>query len=113
MFEIIDNNVLTVKEVTTKRQTAIVKEFYCYPKKIQLSAAGNLVQTKWQKFDTALGGFVADPENNTPITLDVAGIPVTIDPAEGGIEFVTAEPGDHVIRSVNELVENSEVTIHA
>lgn len=121
MFEIHDNVVMTVKEVPTKKQVAIVKEFYCYLKgiamiadKASISADGSdtsVITCKWRKFDIEAGGFIDDASNTDTINVLINGTVYQVD--DGQIEFTSLEPGDFIIQSVNDLAENCELAVKA
>ncbi|QHA00528.1 hypothetical protein [Dehalobacter restrictus] len=118
MFEIVNNQVLKVEEVETKIQTAIVKTFYCYEKKIVFSSSKNIINADgvdfsfisflWQRFD-GLNGFMPD-ESQDSVLIDFAGIKQEIIPGEI-VEFSTNIKGDHIIKSLCDMVENGEVVI--
>lgn len=123
MYEINDVSVMTVKEVKTKKQTAIVKEFYCYKNKILLTSDktnilsdGNdstIITCQRQTFSLDTGGYV-NVTDIAPIILDVNGTSVLVDDVVDGVgqlEFASLEAGSYTIKSNNDLTENTEVEV--
>lgn len=126
MLTQVENVIMEVREVKTKTQTAIVKEFCYYAKKILLTASKDLIladgtdlaiiTAQRQVFDIGQEQFVDDTTDNADIILDVGGQIITLNDlvnGQSGIEFTSFEPGEHLIKSVNELVENTEMVVIA
>ncbi|GBF34156.1 hypothetical protein DCCM_3268 [Desulfocucumis palustris] len=124
-FEVIDNVVMTVKEVVTPSQVAIIKEFYCFEHKTSVTTDKSnilnngvdmaVIAFKWQRFDVETGSYIDNPTDNTDIIVNIAGTQAVITPVNGVAEvtFSSAELGEYVIESINPQAENGKVTVIA
>jgi hypothetical protein len=108
MYELLDNGqILTVEEVKTKRQTAIVKSHYAYRDKVAITATKTVLQVgevsniafKWQEFNLSDGMHKDNPTNSSPITAKINGqeIELTSENGRAELEFSSDEPGQYEI----------------
>jgi hypothetical protein len=125
MFEIIDSAVYLVEQVPNKVRPGrfhIVKTFHCWEKKILIESSRvsiladmqdvAYITFRWQRFDIDTGQFLDDNSITDSVLIDFSGVQEEIEFGEV-VEFVTGEPGQHVIRALVARVENGEVTINA
>ncbi|MTK11095.1 MAG: hypothetical protein F8N39_03050 [Clostridiaceae bacterium] len=110
-LEVNGKSVMEVREVKTETQTAIVKEFYCYYYKTKLvydSVAKKVKATIYNYLDEVQTDF------NEDIIFSFEGNIVTVTPSLGvsEIDFNINVAGVHIVKTVNEIIENGEVNIH-
>lgn len=122
MFEMLPNGqVLRMEEITTKKQTVIVKSHHCMEKRVlaevskaQLALGEEIVVSfKWQKFDIESEHYVDDSSNRENFQVDIAGIQEIIPPINGAgqIIFSSDEPGEFIIKTVNPNVDNAQIKV--
>lgn len=89
------------------------------PKTILITGEQAIITFTWTKFDPTTKTWLTDPENTDPIQISITGPTGTrteeLDPVNGvdTLAFSSAEPGIHIIKSVNPGADNSylEVTV--
>jgi hypothetical protein len=110
MFNILQNGqVLEVIEVSTGTQTATIEKHYdmIYHTVLEYTT-GQVKATVYNYLNELQTGFTDS------ITFDYDGSQVTVVPVNGvaTIDFTSAVPGDHVVKTVNPNIRNGEVIIH-
>ncbi|HBV95623.1 MAG: hypothetical protein JL50_10040 [Peptococcaceae bacterium BICA1-7] len=121
MLELVDLEILTVEEVKTLKQNAIVKRHYCMLRKITVSAprtsitAGEqlTIAFQWQRFSLAHEAYENDPAAD-PITFKINDqAPDTMEPVDGmdTLTFTIAEPGIYTIKTLNPGVDNAALEV--
>lgn len=119
-FEVLDNGqVFKVEEIKTETQTAIVRTAYGMKHRISLSAdktklvlhENTIVRLKWTIFDVNKGDWVSDPNNKKDFVVDINGQVFNIPVSAGVFEFESAEPGEYIIKTQNEGVDNAEIKV--
>lgn len=122
----VSDQIMEVVEKVTKHQTATIKKHHGMAKRLVVACDKTeialneelLITFKWQDFDLNVAeDWVDYPAKTTPILIDVAGITDELIPENGeaGILFSSAEPGTHIIKTVNPGVDNAylEVVVNA
>ncbi len=122
MFEMLENGqVLRIREVTTKTQTAVVKEHYAWERKVAISTNSAqinigdaaVIKFEWQKFNINDGMHKNDPTKNVPITAKINGQEVELIPENGQtiLEFSSDEPGTYEITTTTTALETDTITV--
>lgn len=118
VFEISGHEVLRKETVKTEKQEAIVKTHYAMLYKIQPSISEATILTgetinimfEWLIFDLNLAEYVKDTNKSDAFQVEVNGQRVDM-PVGEALIFSSDEPGEYLIRTFNQNVENAEVKV--
>lgn len=121
MLLIVDNQVLEESRVVTDTQTAIVRRFHTLLHRITAEADRTELTTgsvaaitlQWEVYDLINRAYVVDPNNVTPVHVNVAGQTAELIPDNGTTQltFSADEPGEFTICTINDLVDNLEMKV--
>jgi hypothetical protein len=121
LYEVISGEVLTVEEVTTSNQTAVIKKHFGMERKIiifspKTALALNeplIITFQWQKFNSETEVYQSDISAEE-MTFQVTGQSAdTLQPIDGvdTLTFSSAEPGTYTIKTLNPGVSNDSLEV--
>lgn len=116
MLEILNHQILNIREVVTPTQTAIIKEHFAMLNKTQLTYSNQKIIAEVHKFDLTAETHLLDQSYQGPVIFDYEGQQITTNAINGiaEIDFVVeAGTGTHTVGTANELWDNGEVVINA
>jgi hypothetical protein len=115
-LEVAGHEILSVEEVATEKQTAIVKTHkgMVYVTDLSYDGVNKKVSASVLKWNESTSQHTLDTAYAAPIIFEYEGTQVESTPVDGVavIDFVTDVAGEHIVKTVNEKMRNGEVVIN-